>query len=111
MLQKTNSPIAEYLEFASDAHERARLAFDTESRDFHQKMAERWMDLAANVAFVQRVDLYMRSLAFNKIPPIELCYDCSRRMRLITVEVTRQGEQHLFECPQCGNKLVRDQAL
>jgi Zn finger protein HypA/HybF involved in hydrogenase expression len=108
MLQKTNETIAYYLKCASFAHERATIAMHAEMRELHEKMYTRCMDLAAKTARFEQADLFLQCNSFKKLPPSDLCRSCFRRMRLLTVEVTSEGEKHTFECSICGSQRVRE---
>ena len=111
MLQKPNKTIAYYLECASSAHERAKLSDSKEVREFHERMAERWMNLAASSAWFERLDLFIVSMALKNVPPTDLCDTCHRIMRLMTSEITLGRERLSFECTVCGTEKVRDLPL
>jgi hypothetical protein len=60
-----------------------RAANDETTRNFHQAMESKWMDLAASTAFVERVDLFMQSREFrSRLSPSDLCSDCNKQMLL-----------------------------
>jgi len=71
------------LKQAANARERAAAAVDETTRNFHQAMESKWMDLAASTAFVGRVDLFMQSREFRpRLSPSDLCSDCNKQMLL-----------------------------
>ena len=108
MLQKLNNTIAYYLDCASLAQERARLSDTREEQEFHERMAERWMDLAASSALAERLDLFIESMSLKNASPADLCNICHRAMRLMTAEITLGHEKFTFKCTVCGSQMVRD---
>jgi hypothetical protein len=55
MLRKESAAVRLYLERAANARERASAAVNETTRQFHQAMESKWMDLAASTAVVERV--------------------------------------------------------
>jgi hypothetical protein len=102
-----DNTIAHFLECAASAHERARVSKAEGARDFHERMADLWMNLAASAAWIERADLFTESMSVKKVPPADLCDVCHRTMRLLTAEVTEEEEKLTFECTACGSQRVR----
>jgi len=107
MLQKPGNTLAYYLECLSILQDRTTRTHDEKRRIFQETTCQRWMDLAAAAARAEHVDLFLQSLAFKKVPPMEICKTCYRRMRLETVEATNEGEMYAFECVECGSEKIR----
>jgi hypothetical protein len=55
------------LKRAASTRERAAAAVDETTRNFHQALESKWIDLAASTAFVERVDLFMQSRNFGPV--------------------------------------------
>jgi hypothetical protein len=107
MLQKTTNTVDYYFECLSMLQERAKRTGEEKRRAFQSTLLERWMDLAAAAAHAEHVDLFLQSVAFKKVPPMEICQACYRRMGLQTIETTKEGETYTFECWHCGSQKVR----
>jgi len=108
MLQKQSEMVTRYLKCASVEHERAAIANNPKMREFHEQMRERWMNLAASAALVERTDLFLQTArSFKNLPPMEVCRGCQRRMRIARVHVANGGETQIFECAYCGDKKER----
>jgi len=108
MLQKESATVRLYLERAANARERASAAVDETTRQFHQAMESKWMDLAASTAVVEHVDLFLQSREFRlRLSPSDLCPDCHERMPLKAVKTTAALEEHTFRCPNCSSEHMR----
>ena len=107
MLRKESAAVRLYLERAANARERASAAVDETTRQFHQAMESKWMDLAASTV-VERVDLFLQSREFRlRLSPSDLCPDCHERMSLKAVQTTAGLEEHTFRCRNCGSEHTR----
>ena len=105
MLRKESAAVRLYLERAANARERAAIAVDETARKFHQAMEFKWMDLAANTAIVERVDLFLQTMEFRfRLSPADLCPDCHERMSLKAVQTIAELEEHTFQYPHCGSE-------
>lgn len=107
MLFQPKKMTALYLERASIAHDQAINSDDHGTRLFYERMCERWMHLAASNALVEQVDLFLTSVEYRKLPPIELCATCDSVMRLEVMEATSAGQQMTFQCFKCGGRTLR----
>jgi hypothetical protein len=110
MLKKESVAVRLYLERAANARERAlaAAATDPETRQFHQAMESKWMDLAASTAFVERVDLFLQTREFRlRLSSSDLCPDCYKRTLLKAIHTTLALEYHIFECRNCGSQHTR----
>ena len=108
MLRKQSATVGLYLERAANARERASAAVDEVTRQFHQTMESKWMDLAASTAFVERVDLFLQSTEFRlRLSSSDLCPDCKGRMLLKAIHSTLMLEEHIFRCRRCGSEHTR----
>jgi hypothetical protein len=108
MLQKESAAVRLYLERAANARERASATVDETTRQFHQAMESKWMDLAASTAVVEHVDLFLQSREFRlRLSPSDLCPDCHERMPLKAVKTTAALEEHTFRCLNCGSERTR----
>ena len=108
MLRKQSAAVRLYLERAANARERASSAVDEVTRNFHQAMESKWMDLAASTAFVERVDLFLQSAEFRlRLSSSDLCFGCNGRMLLKAIHSTLKLEEHIFRCERCGSEHTR----
>ena len=106
MLRRESAAVRLYLERAANARERASAAVDETTRQFHQAMESKWMDLAASTAVVERVDLFLQSRQL-RLSPSDLCPDCHQRMLLKAIQTTAEREEHTFRCRNCGSEHTR----
>jgi len=65
MLRKESAVVRLYLERAADASEKAAAAADPGTPRFYLAIESKWTDLAANTAFVERVDLFLQTREFR----------------------------------------------
>jgi len=108
MLRKESAAVRLYLERAANARERASAAGDEKTRQFHQAMESKWMDLAASTAVVERVDLFLQTRELRpRLMPSDLCPNCHKRMWLQAVQTTTELEEHTFRCRNCGSEHTR----
>jgi hypothetical protein len=109
MLRKTSAAVRLYLVRAANARERASAAVDERTRQFHQAMESKWMDLAASTAVVERVDLFLQAREFRlRLPPSDLCPFCQRRTWPKAGQPSAELEEHIFQCRDCGREHTRD---
>ncbi len=114
MLQRNSTRVRTCLASAAKSHERAVAAGDPEMKQFFEKMEASWMRLAASIAQVERVKLFLQhapldGAAFDRTTA-DRCWRCRGPMRLKLVDVSRDDERHTFECLQCGFEHVRGMA-
>jgi hypothetical protein len=108
MLRRESAVVRLYLERAANARERAAAATDETTRQFHNAMESKWMDLAASTAVVERVDLFLQTREFRvRLSPCDVCADCRKRMSLKAVKTTAELEEHTFQCRHCGAEHTR----
>jgi hypothetical protein len=109
VLERNSAKVRVCLTSAAKSHERAGAAIDPEKKKFFLKMETSWMRLAASIAYVERVDLFLEQPAPDSVAS-DHCWRCESTMRLKLVEVSREGRRHTFECPQCGCQQVHSTA-
>ena len=108
MLRRESAAVRLYLERAANAGERASVAVDETTRQFHQAMESKWMDLAASTAFVERVDLFLQTREFRlRLSPSDLCPFCQRRMLPKAIQPSAELEAYIFQCRGCGFEHTR----
>ena len=108
MLRKESAAVRLYLERAANARERASVAIDETTREFHQAMESKWMNLAASTAVVERVDLFLQSREFRlRLSPSDLCPFCQHRMLPKTIRPSAELETYIFQCRGCGFEHTR----
>ncbi len=90
-----------YLARAARSRELAQDAINGNLRHFHERMETSWMNLAADTAFVEGVDLFLHTRA-RRVPPCDACPSCSRLMRVSTIEADAAEDVYTFECTSCG---------
>lgn len=101
VLQSQSRNVMMYLARAAWAREQARLATLKSERTFHERMEQRWLDLAASTAFVERVDLFLHTLD-TTTPPHGTCPHCDGLMSVELLEITRYREMYTLRCGRCG---------
>jgi len=90
-------------------NERRRPLVGERTRQFHQAMESKWMDLAASTAIVEHVDLFLQAREFRlRLPPSDLCPFCQRRMWPKAGQPSAEFEKHVFQCRDCGREHTRD---
>ena len=109
MLERNSAKVRTCLESAARSHARAAAAQDPDKKNFFLKMETSWMRLAASIAYVERVDLFLQQTALNRDMSNQ-CWRCESPMRLKLVDARPDGECHTFECLHCGFEQVHSAA-
>jgi hypothetical protein len=103
--QSRGAAVRLYLETGGDCARKSAAAVDETTRNFHQAMESKWMDLAASTAFVERADLFMRIRELRpRLSPCDLSSDCNKQMLLKAIHTTLALEEHIFRCRNCGSE-------
>ena len=110
MLQRNSPKVQTCIASAARSRERALAAADPELKGFFLKMELSWMRLAANIAYTERVDLFLQDWPHHAAAT-ERCLRCDGPTRLKLVDVNRDGEHRSFECLACGFEEVHSTPL
>jgi hypothetical protein len=102
VLQRQSHDVLMYLDRAHRARERAQESLTKTERAFHERMENTWMNLAASVAFAERVDLFLHTLQHAALP-CDGCPECRSLMRISTIESAKYQDIFTFECRSCGS--------
>jgi hypothetical protein len=101
MLPSQSSNVAMYLVRSARARACAQRATLKSERAFYERMEQRWMNLAASTASLERVDLFAHTLQSTSVPH-DTCERCSGLMALEAVEATTRWEIYTLRCRDCG---------
>jgi hypothetical protein len=100
--RKASAAVRLYLERAANASEKAATVAGPAMQRFSLAMESKWIDLAASIAVVERVNLFLQTREFRlRLLSSDLCTDCHQRMLLETIQTTAEHEEHAFRRGNC----------